>query len=246
MSLSILVAMAVAVLATAVMSGIFGMLGGIILLGLLLMVLSVPAAMSLHAVTQMASTGWRAILWRRFLLWHLLPGYAIGGVASFTLFWALGLVLDKTWVLLGLGLTPFVALAVPRESAPDIRRPGAPMFCGAVVTGLQLVSGVGGPVLDVFFLRSEMDRRAVVATKAVMQTLGHVLKLAYFAPLAMAASDTVHPAVYGVAVVSAIVGNSLGQRVLERMDDRQFRRWAQVAAMGIGGVCLVQAGWAML
>ena len=52
------------VLATSFLSGIFGMVGGLVLMGILLMLLPVPLAMSLHAVTQMASNGWRAVLWR--------------------------------------------------------------------------------------------------------------------------------------------------------------------------------------
>ena len=46
--------------ATSFLSGIFGMAGGMILIGVLLALLPLPQAMVLHAVTQMASNGWRA------------------------------------------------------------------------------------------------------------------------------------------------------------------------------------------
>ena len=49
--------------ATAFLSGMFGMAGGLILIGVLLALMPVPEAMALHAVTQMASNGWRALLW---------------------------------------------------------------------------------------------------------------------------------------------------------------------------------------
>ena len=55
--------------ATSFVSGIFGMAGGMILLGILLAVLSVPDAMALHAVTQMTSNGWRGLLWIRYVRW---------------------------------------------------------------------------------------------------------------------------------------------------------------------------------
>ncbi|HXG28011.1 MAG TPA: TSUP family transporter [Nevskiales bacterium] len=242
----ILPATALAVLITAFLSGIFGMLGGVVLLGLLLAVLPVPAAMSLHAVTQMASTGWRAWLWRRYVRWQVLPGYAAGSLASFALFTALGLVLGKAWVYLGLGLTPFLAAALPVRWAPDITRRGMPLLCGALVTGLQLLAGVAGTLLDVFFLRSNLDRRTVVATKALTQVLGHGLKLAYFAPLAMTEGEGVAGALYAVAIVCALAGNSLGQRLLERMSDRQFRRWSQGFTLALGAFYLVQGVQAML
>ncbi len=42
---------------TALLSGVFGMAGGLILIGVLLTLFPVPQAMILHAVTQMASNG---------------------------------------------------------------------------------------------------------------------------------------------------------------------------------------------
>ena len=53
---------------TAFLSGIFGMAGGLILIGVLLFVFPLPTAMVLHAVTQMASNGWRALLWWRHIV----------------------------------------------------------------------------------------------------------------------------------------------------------------------------------
>ena len=63
---------------TAFLSGIFGMAGGMILIGILLAVLPLPAAMALHAVTQMASNGWRALLWWRYVRLKSAAGYLLG------------------------------------------------------------------------------------------------------------------------------------------------------------------------
>src|SRR5258706_5827949 len=57
-------ALGLLMVATAFLSGLFGMAGGLILIGVLLAILPLPSAMVLHAVTQMASNGWRAFLWR--------------------------------------------------------------------------------------------------------------------------------------------------------------------------------------
>lgn len=88
-SITVFFAVFSSVLATSFLSGIFGMLGGLILMGLLLIVLPVPAAMSLHAVTQMAANGWRAVLWHRHLIWKVVPGYLLGALFIFGFFaWA--------------------------------------------------------------------------------------------------------------------------------------------------------------
>ena len=57
-------ALGLLMVATAFLSGLFGMAGGLILIGVLLTLMPLPTAMVLHAITQMASNGWRAFLWR--------------------------------------------------------------------------------------------------------------------------------------------------------------------------------------
>ena len=56
---------------TAILSGVFGMAGGLILIGVLLVLMPLPQAMVLHAITQMASNGWRAVLWRQHIEWRI-------------------------------------------------------------------------------------------------------------------------------------------------------------------------------
>src|ERR1700682_975546 len=58
-------ALGLLMVATAFLSGLFGMAGGLILIGVLLTLMPLPSAMVLHAITQMASNCWRAFLWRR-------------------------------------------------------------------------------------------------------------------------------------------------------------------------------------
>src|SRR5205823_8482052 len=65
----LIAALGVLMVATAFLSGLFGMAGGLILIGVLLTILPLPSAMVLHAITQMASNGWRAFLWRDYIRW---------------------------------------------------------------------------------------------------------------------------------------------------------------------------------
>src|SRR5947207_1769200 len=84
---------------TAFLSGIFSMAGGLILIGVLLVVFPLPTAMVLHAVTQMASNGWRATLWFRHIVWRATAFYVMGCVASVGL-WSITLwVPDKAVAL---------------------------------------------------------------------------------------------------------------------------------------------------
>src|SRR5260370_22166372 len=49
-------ALGLLMVATAFLSGLFGMAGGLILIGVLLTILPLPSAMALHAITQMPPT----------------------------------------------------------------------------------------------------------------------------------------------------------------------------------------------
>ena len=162
------------VLFTSFLSGIFGMAGGMILLGVLLALLDVAPAMVLFGVTQLASNGWRAWLWRASIRWPIVGGYAVGSVAMFALMKLIAFLPDKAVIFLGLGLMPFVVDRLPRALQPDITRRFAPAICGAVIMVLQLLAGAAGNVLDVFFQQSPLDRKTIVATKAATQVLAHL------------------------------------------------------------------------
>ena len=85
--------------ATSFISGILGMAGGMILMGILLATMSVGSAMIVHGVTQLASNGWRAILWRQFIDRRIVVGYLIGLALAVALFALVSLVLSRPWVL---------------------------------------------------------------------------------------------------------------------------------------------------
>ena len=240
---------AVAVLITSFISGILGMAGGMILMGVLLALLTLPAAMMLHGITQMASNGWRAWLWRVHVNWRVFRGYAVGALLALAAFIVVQFVVSKPTAYILLGLTPFVSFAMPRHLALNVDHRAHPLFCGVVCTGLQLLAGVSGPLLDVFFVHSKMDRRGVVATKAVSQTLGHFIKILYFGGVsAMTALSS------GVAtglslplivtcVVLAFTGTSLSKTMLEKISDANFRRWTQWTVMTMGAIYFASGIW---
>lgn len=64
----ILLLLAIVTLASSFLSGVFGMAGGMVLLGVMLSVLDVAPAMLLFSATQTASNGWRAVLWREHVV----------------------------------------------------------------------------------------------------------------------------------------------------------------------------------
>ncbi len=233
-SLLVLCALAVCALVTSFISGILGMAGGMMLMGVLLALLPLPAAMMLHGITQLASNAWRALLWRKEVDWRVFRGYALGAVLATIVFAVVKLVVSKPVALIAMGLTPFIALALPEKLHLNVERRGHPFGCGMICSALSLTAGVSGPILDVFFVRSKMSRHGVVATKAATQSLSHILKILYFGAFLAVEGGNVHPALAAVMVILALIGTSLSRRVLERMNDVSFRFWTRWTVMTLG------------
>ena len=223
---------------TALLSGVFGMAGGLVLIGVLLVLMPLPQAMVLHAITQMASNGWRAVLWRRHIEWKIAAASVAGSLAAVGLWSAWLWVPDKALALLLLGVSPFIVRGIPARVLPRVLGPGTMLVGSAVCMMLMLTAGVTGPLLDTLFLRSTLDRKRIIATKAACQLFSHGLKLVYFGAL-VAGAGTVEPWMAGLAIAASMLGTSLGKRLLERLTDASFRLWSNrlvttIAAYYIG------------
>ena len=242
MSAAILAVIGFSTVVTAFISGILGMAGGMILMGVLLALLPVAAAMMLHGVIQLAANAARAWMLRSQIDRRVLTGYALGSFAALGAFALVQLVVSKPVALLALGAMPFIAWMLPKDLRLDVGRRGHPFACGAVCGALSLTAGISGPILDVFFMHSTMGRHAVVATKAATQSLSHLLKIAYFGAIVSATGDEVTPAVAATMVVLAIAGTRASKAVLERIDDSTFRVWTRRVTLTIGAVYLGSAG----
>jgi uncharacterized protein len=230
--------LAISTLVTSFISGILGMAGGMILMGVLLALLPLPAAMMLHGIAQLAANGWRALLLRKEIDWRVFAGYASGAFIAFALFAMARLVVGKPVALIAMGVTPFVALALPERLQLNVERRWHSFACGIACSALSLTAGIAGPILDVFFVRARMSRHAVVATKAVTQSLSHVLKILYFGGLLAVEGSGVPPWLAVTIVLLAFAGTSLSRQVLERISDASFRSWTRWTVMMLGAMYL--------
>ena len=246
MSPLLILAITAVMVGTAFLSGIFGMAGGLILIGILLVLLPLPEAMALHAVTQMASNGWRGALWWRHVRWRTVGIYVVGCLIALVAWSLWRYVPSKPVALIGLGITPFLVRLLPGGLKPDPDSAPQTAVYGVLCTTLMLLTGVSGPIFDSFFLGGRLDRRAIVATKSVCQLFGHALKLAYFTALVDQAA-AIDPVVAAAAVAASLIGTTLARPVLEMLTDNQYRVWATriitaIACyyLGYGGYLLVQ------
>ena len=186
-------------------SGVFGMAGGMVLLGVLLVYFDVATGMVLFSILQITANGWRALHWRRFVLWPifclvcrgLAPG--VRGDAQHRLRSRQGDGLSSCSALM-----PFMVEVLPQSMRPNIEWRGVPFVTGIFTTVIQFLAGVGGLFLDIFFNKSRLDRKTTNATKAITQTFSHVMRAAYFGSLA--GVGELKFVVWGPGIVLALVG----------------------------------------
>ena len=149
----------------------------------------------------------------------------------------------KPLIYILLGVMPFATDLLPRRWMADIQKPGAPYLCGAVVGFLQVIAGVGGNIIDVFFQNSTLDRRQIVATKAATQGFGHVLRVIYFGSFAEAATIEIPIWVYASAIALAMAGTTLAGKALEQMSETNFRSYSRSLIQGIAVVLIARGLW---
>jgi uncharacterized protein len=224
--------------ATSFLSGLFGMAGGMILVGVLLAIMPVPTAMVLHAVTQMASNGWRGLLWRRHIRWATVGAYAFGCVLAL-LVWSITRYVPSTpAALIFLGVTPFLVRLVPGHLRPNPESLVQGILYGSLCMTLMLLTGVAGPLLDSYFLGGRLDRREIVATKATCQIIGHSVKLTYFGGIIDQAAS-LDPVLVTIAMLASMIGTTLAKRFLEAMTEKQYRTWAGRLITAIAGYYVI-------
>ena len=242
MTTALLTALLATMVATSFLSGIFGMAGGMILMGILLALFTVPEAMALHAVAQMASNGWRGLLWIAHVRWSAVAAFMLGCSLALAIWSVVQYVPSKPLALLLLGITPFLVRLLPESRKPNPERVLDGAIYGSACMSLMLLTGVSGPLVDSYFLGGNLSRKEIIATKAICQIFGHAAKLVYFGGLVAQAAN-IEPQVALVVVVASMIGTTAAKPVLERLTDTQYRRWASHIITAIACTYIAQSTW---
>jgi uncharacterized membrane protein YfcA len=233
---------------TSAVSGVFGMAGGLMLMGALALVLPVSSAFVAHGFIQLTANGWRAVLHRKHVQWRIVGLYAIASFVAGLLVSTLSFTPSKPFLFLALGLVPGILWLPKAWIRLDAAKPFHALTSGFLVTALNLLAGVAGPLLDIFFVRTALNRHQIVATKAATQVFAHLAKIVVYGAPLIAAKGL--PAsffwVIAAAVPLSMLGTVVGGRILDRMTDKGFLTWTRYIVTGIGAVYLVQFAGLML
>lgn len=219
------------------------MAGGLVLMGALAFVLPVSAAFVTHGILQLVANGWRAVLHRRHVQWRIIGNYALASAVAGGVVAAISIVPSRPVLFLLLGLVAMLVWIPKNWFQLDASKTPHALTSGFLVTLVNLTAGVAGPLLDIFFVRTALNRHQIVATKAATQVFSHAAKIAvYGAPLLTAPRSAMPPLwVFALAIPASMLGTVAGGKVLDRMNDTDFKRWTAWIVTAIGALYLVQA-----
>lgn len=180
----------------------------------------------------------RIVVYRRKICWRLvaweLPGALVGACCGA---FALSQ-LHASWFTVAIALFllgSVLSYLIQGESVAFTVRPWYFLFGGFIYALLSGLIGSMAPILAPFYLNYGLEKEELLATQATNRMAIHLIKIvaySYFGILTLPALGL------GVLVgVSALPGNLLGQQVLQRISNLQFRRLV-IGFVGISGVLL--------
>jgi len=239
MSVWISAVLLLAVFGTSTLSGVFGMAGGLVLLGILLAILPVGTAIAVQGVIQIVANGSRAFLSRAYIDWKILGVICLGLLTAGIILFIVRYTPNLATVCITIGLLPILVWLPRHWLALDASKPLHAFVCGLLGGGLNLTVGVSGPTVDIFFIRTEMDRRKVIATKAATQVISHAAKVVFYWNATLVLTPLEWGAI-ALAAPFAIAGTSAGHWILQRLTDANFRVWTRWIVTAIGIFYLVR------
>lgn len=206
---------------TSMLSGVLGMAGGVTLVGIFSLFLAPAAVIPVHGVVQLVANATRTVAFLKDVRWSIFawfsPPLIFGAVAGG---WVRGEV-GHDWFRPAIGAF-VLAFLLWRRLMPRFAQPPLWIYApvGFAVGFLGLFVGATGPLIAPFFLRDDLAPKEVVATQAVCQAWGHLLKVPAF--LALGFDYGAHLDLLVACCLAAVVGTYAGRAVVGRISKRAF------------------------
>ncbi|MGQ0722563.1 MAG: sulfite exporter TauE/SafE family protein [Candidatus Eiseniibacteriota bacterium] len=229
------------VLVGSAISGLAGLGGGALLIAVMASVLDPLIVIPVHGAVQVASNSSRALALLPRVCWPIVALYAPLLVIGVWLGAQLYRGAEAPWFKPAVGGFIAVSLVWERFRPKRLPLPRWVFFPAGLLGGfLTILVGAAGPFVAVFFLRDDLERREVVATQAVLQMLGHLLKIP--AILSIGFDYGRHLGTILPLVACAVAGTLVGTRLLAHLPERTFRRVFR-GVLGILSLRLLVSPW---
>lgn len=233
MTYFLIISLTLATVLTAIISGVVGMAGGVTLLSFMTFFLSVQVIIPIHGVVQLTSNSARCFFLRKSIasgiFWRFFLGAPLGALGAY---FVIKQAPSEKFFLIPITIIIFYVLLKPKF-IPALKIPLWSFTLLGLVAGFMApLIGATGPLLAPFFLRDDLTKEQIIATKAIAQSITHLLKIPLFLSLAFPYLD--YAALIICMIVAAIIGSKIGVILLGHVSQLLFRRIYQLALWAAG------------
>jgi uncharacterized membrane protein YfcA len=213
----------ISVLFCSILSGALAIGGGQILLFLLSLIFPIPEAMLLHGATQLTGNVSRSAFFYKYLNWKSIKIYFFGSIIGGLLFWKISFVPEKHIIYIFLGSLPIISLFKRVGTYFKITKTKNAAIAGIGVSFSQLMFGVSGSLVDVFYTHSGFNRYQIIANKSFTQIIGHIFKILFYGSLlAKDNFSQLEPHWFPLMMLTALLGTYLGKKLVPIIKEVHF------------------------
>ena len=196
------------------------------LLSGMLLVLDPALAIPIHGVVQLASNSTRLLVFLKHVRWRLTGLFAASSAVGAVLgAFVMAEVHDKAWLRLAIGVFILLATHAPKpKAAGSSSRTWIFAPVGAMAGFMGMLVGATGPLIAPFFLRENILKEELIATKATCQAFVHLWKipLFYFIGERIGFAYSEHLPIIAALVAMVIVGTLTGRRIVKHVSEGLF------------------------
>lgn len=211
---------------TALLSGVAGLGGGTLLIGVMFAAgLSPVQAVPLFAAVQFVSNSARTVAYLRDVEWRAAGWFLLAAIPATVLLVPLAMQANAHVIGLALGLLILTSLLPMPVRMPALPARAAYLGAGALNGALGMFVGATGLFVGRLFLRPEWARGTVIGTLALTQSLAHLLRVIAYGAAGFAVLSQwrlLLPMCVAVMLGTA-AGRALNTRVPEAVFARVFR-----------------------
>lgn len=211
----------IAIFIASIISSATGMAGGVLMFASMNQAIALQPLIAIHGMVQAFSNGVRCWLLRPQILWRMCLPFAIGALigTSITAYFLIRYISEGNALAVLLILIIYT-LFKPKK-LPELRLSNNQFFGVGILTGsLGIIAGAIDPLLGAFFVRNDLSKEQVVATKSMMQLSAHLIKIPAAIFIGFSVVDNINIIVLFSFV--AMLGTQVGVYMLKRISNNVF------------------------